>query len=86
VAGFYGPANNNVISLQRRGAVLIACHDSIHAISRTLQASASLPTASADKIAADLTNNLIPNVILVPSVVSFMVDLQSRGFTYAKGG
>lgn len=86
VAGFYGPANNNVTSLQRRGAVFIACHDSIHAISRALQSSAGRPAASADRIAADLTNNLIPDVVLVPSVVSFMVDLQSRGFTYSKGG
>ncbi|MFM0643942.1 transcriptional initiation protein Tat [Paraburkholderia bryophila] len=86
VAGFYGPANNNVTSLQRRGAVFIACHDSIHAISRAVQSSAGRPAASADKIAADLTNNLIPDAVLVPSVVSFMVDLQSRGFTYSKGG
>ncbi|ASL46383.1 hypothetical protein bAD24_III03260 [Burkholderia sp. AD24] len=86
VGGFYGPSNNNVTSLQRRGAVFIACHDSIHAISRAVQSSAGQPAASADRIAADLTNNLIPDAVLVPSVVSFMVDLQSRGFTYSKGG
>jgi intracellular sulfur oxidation DsrE/DsrF family protein len=82
IAGFYGAMNNNVISLQRRGAVFVACHDSIHAISRGLQAKAS---KDADEIAADLTNNLIPNAVLVPSVVAFLAQLQRAGFTYAKG-
>jgi intracellular sulfur oxidation DsrE/DsrF family protein len=85
VAGYYGPANNNIVSLQRRGAVFIACHDSIHAIARTLHDSATPPAGSADATAADLTNNLLPGAVLVPSVVGFLVDLQSRGFTYAKG-
>jgi len=83
MAGFYGPQNNNVTSLQRRGAVFVACHDSIHAISRTLAQSSSSSSRSANEIAADLTNNLIPDAVLVPSVVAFMVDLQTKGFTYA---
>jgi intracellular sulfur oxidation DsrE/DsrF family protein len=82
IAGFYGAMNNNIISLQRRGAVFVACHDSIHAISRGLQAKAS---KNADLIAADLTNNLIPGAVLVPSVVAFLAQLQRAGFTYAKG-
>jgi intracellular sulfur oxidation DsrE/DsrF family protein len=82
LGGFYGPQNNNVTSLQRRGAVFVACHDSIHAISRTL-AQSSASSRSANDIAADLTNNLIPGAVLVPSVVGFMVDLQKKGFTFA---
>jgi hypothetical protein len=85
VAGFYGPNNNNIVSLQRRGAVFLGCHDSIHAISRQLHASAP-ENGSADRIAADLTNNMIPGVVLVPSVVAFLVELQRQGFTYSKGG
>lgn len=85
VQGFYGPMNSNIVSLQRRGAVFIGCHDSIHAIARTLQTGA-FETARADHIAADLTNNMIPDVVLVPSVVAFMVEMQRRGFTYSKGG
>jgi hypothetical protein len=85
VEGFYGPNNNNIISLQRRGAVFLGCHDSIHAIARQLHA--GLPdSGSADKIAADLTNNMIPGVVLVPSVVAWLVELQRAGFTYSKGG
>jgi intracellular sulfur oxidation DsrE/DsrF family protein len=82
LGGFYGPLNNNIVSLQRRGAVFIACHDSIHAIARKLHDMPAYARSSSDEIAADLTNNLIPGVVLVPSVVAFMVELQKRGFTY----
>jgi hypothetical protein len=85
VEGFYGPNNNNIVSLQRRGAVFLGCHDSIHAIARQVHAN-SPDAGSADKIAADLTNNLIPGVVLVPSVVAWLVELQRAGFTYSKGG
>lgn len=33
-----------------------------------------------------LTNGLISNAVLVPSVVAFLVELQRSGFTYSKGG
>lgn len=80
VAGFYGVMNNNVVSLQRRGMVFIGCHDTIHATARSLA-----KDGDADIIAAELTNNLIPGVVLVPSVVAFLAELQKAGFTYAKG-
>ncbi|GAB2914648.1 hypothetical protein GCM10027093_61510 [Paraburkholderia jirisanensis] len=82
IGGFYGPENNNIKSLQRRGAVFVACHDSIHAISRMLAQSDSAASHAADQIAADLTNNLVDGAVLVPSVVAFMADLQRKGFTY----
>jgi hypothetical protein len=34
-----------------------------------------------DMVAADLTNNLIEGVVLVPSVVAYIVELQNAGFT-----
>ncbi|TCL67179.1 transcriptional initiation protein Tat [Rhizobium sp. BK251] len=83
--GFYGPSNNNIISLQRRGMVFVGCHDSIHAIARGLRSSPALSSIPADEIAADLTNSLIPDVILVPSVVAFIAELQRSGYSYAKG-
>ncbi len=80
--GFYGVGNNSIRTLQRRGAVMIACHDSIHAIARGVVAKSG--TGNPDIVAADLTNNLIEGVVLVPSVVAYIVELQSAGFTYAK--
>jgi intracellular sulfur oxidation DsrE/DsrF family protein len=85
VAGYYGPENNNIRTLQERGAIFIACHDSIHAISRSLHQKAGASSPPADAIAADLTNHLIPGAVLVPSVVAFLVELQRVGFTYSKG-
>jgi intracellular sulfur oxidation DsrE/DsrF family protein len=86
IAGFYGPTNNNILSLQRRGAVFLACHDSIHAIARRLRDLPAFSSTAADRIAAELTNSLIPGVVLVPSIVAFLVELQRAGFTYTKGG
>jgi hypothetical protein len=84
--GFYGPSNSNIVSLQKRGAVFIACHDSIFAISRKLHADAKFNGQPVERIAADLTNHLIPDTVLVPSVVGFLVELQRAGFSYSKGG
>ena len=89
VDGFYGPDNDNIVSLQRRGAVFVACHDSIYAIARKLQqvagADSDLARTPTGEIAADLTNSLVPDCVLVPSVVAFLVELQKAGFTYVKG-
>lgn len=85
VAGYYGPENNNIRTLQERGAVFIACHDSIHAIARSVRQKAGGSAPSADSIAADLTNHLVTNAVLVPSVVAFLVELQRSGLTYSKG-
>ncbi|MHA6767446.1 thiosulfate dehydrogenase [Sphingobium ummariense] len=82
VEGFYGAGNNNIATLQRRGAVMVACHDSIHAIARGIVSKAG--TGKPDTVAADLTNNLIDDVVLVPSVVAYLVELQEAGYTYAK--
>jgi hypothetical protein len=82
VDGFYGPGNNNIVTLQRRGAVMVACHDSIHAIARGVVAKRG---GDADTVAADLTNNMVAGVVLVPSVVAYLIELQKAGFTYAKG-
>ena len=84
--GFYGPNNNNIITLQRRGMVFIACHDSIHAIARGLHIAPEFSGTPADAIAADLTNSLVPGAVLVPSVVAFIAELQRAGYSYAKAG
>ena len=89
VGGFYGVENNNILSLQKRGSVFVACHDSIFAIARKLQqaagAGSSLGQMPTGVLAADLTNSLIPDCVLVPSVVAFLIELQKVGFTYVKG-
>ena len=85
LSGYYGPENSNIASLQERGMVFVACHDSIHAIARNLLHAGRSDAMNADTLAADLTNHLIPNAVLVPSVVAFLAELQRVGFSYAKG-
>ena len=84
-AGYFGPENNSVRTLQERGAVFIACHDSIHAVARASRQRADGTGPPADAIAVDLTNRLVPGAVLVPSVVAFLIELQRVGFTDAKG-
>jgi len=83
VSGFYGPENNNIPSLQRRGAVFVACHDSVFAIASKIVSRES-SAGSVHEVAAELTNNLIPGAVLVPSVVAFLVELQKAGFEYVR--
>jgi hypothetical protein len=64
--------------------VFVACHDSIHAIARGLHADREFSEVSANEIAADLTNSLLPGLILVPSMVAFIAELQRAGYSYAK--
>ncbi|RJF69802.1 transcriptional initiation protein Tat [Rhodopseudomonas palustris] len=86
ITGYYGPDNSKIATLQQRGMVFVACHDSIHAIARNLCHLGRGEACSADEVAADLTNHLIPGAVLVPSVVAFLIELQRVGFTYAKAG
>jgi hypothetical protein len=67
-------------------AWLPAGHDSIHAIARMVCDDQKILESSPGEVAADLTNNLIPDAVIVPSVVGFLIELQRVGFTYAKGG
>jgi intracellular sulfur oxidation DsrE/DsrF family protein len=86
LAGYYGPDNSKIVTLQQRGMVFVACHDSIHAIARNLCHLGRGEACSPDEVAADLTNHLIPGAVLVPSVVAYLIELQRVGFTYAKAG
>jgi hypothetical protein len=82
---FYGLNNNNIVTPQWRGLVFVACHDSIHVMTRGLHAAPEFSRSSANEIAADLTNSILPDVVLVPSVVAFIAELQRSGYSYAKG-
>jgi len=71
--------------LQRRGAVFMACHNAIweHA-ERLLNAEQNPDHLAVEAIAAELTNHLIPNVVLTPGIVATLVKLQRSGFAYAR--
>jgi hypothetical protein len=67
--GVFSPKGNNVVVLQRRGVVFLACHNAIWELASRLVAADQNPDhLSVDAVAADLTNHLIPNVVLTPGV------------------
>jgi hypothetical protein len=83
--GVYSPHNNSIPALQRRGAVFLACHNAIWEIAEKLvKAGANPDKLSHEGVAAELTNHLIPGVVLTPGIVGTFPELIQAGFTFAK--
>jgi len=56
--------------LQRRGAVFMACHNAIWEHAERLLNEQNPDHLAVEAIAAELTNHLIPNVVLTPGIVA----------------
>ena len=83
--GPYSPHNNSIPALQRRGAVFMGCHNSIWEISeRLIKAEVNPDKLSHEAMAAELTNHLIPGVVLTPGMVGTLPELALAGFSFAK--
>jgi hypothetical protein len=81
----FGPAGNNVLALQLRGVVFMACHNAIWEHSATLLEKGINPDKlSHEAVAAELTNHLVSGVILTPGMAGTLPQLQRVGFCYAK--
>jgi len=82
--GAFSPRNNSIPALQRRGAVFLACHNSIWEQSETLIRTGANPDKlSHEALAAELTNHLIPDVVLTPGAVATLLYFQEAGYHYA---
>jgi hypothetical protein len=82
--GAFSPSNNSIPALQRRGAVFFACHNSIWEQSDALIRNGSNPDRlSHEALAAELTNHLIPDVVLTPGAVATLLHFQEAGYHYA---
>lgn len=82
--GVYSPGDNSIPVLQRRGAVFMACHNAIWEISGKLIAKGVNPDKlSHEAIASELTNHLVPGVVLTPGIVATLPELQDVGYRYA---
>lgn len=82
--GAYSPRNNSIPALQRRGAVFLACHNSIWEQSEALIRMGSNPDKlSHESLAAELTRHLIPDVVLTPGAVATLLYFQEAGYQYA---
>lgn len=83
--GVFSPENNSIPALQQRGVVFMSCHNAIWEQAAALIAHDINPDKhSHDALAAELTNHLIPGVVLTPGAVGTVPELQQVGFHYAK--
>jgi intracellular sulfur oxidation DsrE/DsrF family protein len=84
-SGAYSSANASIPALMRRGVIFMACHNAIWDLAGALiKAEVNPDRLAQDALAAELTNHLIPGVILIPGAVGTMAELQQAGFQYAK--
>lgn len=79
--GPFSPAGNSITVLQQRGIVFLACHNAIWEIAHKLAAAGK---GEHEAIAVDLTNHLLPGVVLTPGIVGTLVELVNAGFVYGK--
>jgi hypothetical protein len=84
-AGAFSPADNSIPALMRRGVVFTSCHNAIWEQAAALIKSDINPDKlSHESLAAELTNHLLPGVVLTPGAVGTLPELQLAGFNYAK--
>ncbi len=83
--GVFSGHNLSIPALQRRGAVFLACHNTMWEVSEKLiKAGVNPDKLSHDAMAAELTNHIIPSAILTPGIVGTLPELAAAGFTYVR--
>lgn len=84
-AGVFSGENNSIPALQRRDVVFMSCHNAIWEQATRLAAAGVNPDKrDVAALAAELTNHLIPGVVLTPGAVATLPELQRKGFAYAR--
>ena len=80
VPGDGGVQDPAIPTLMKRGAIFMACHNAIWAAAgRTIAAGYK---GAQEEVAAELTNQLLPGVILTPGALGTLPVLQGAGFAY----
>ncbi|AUD00332.1 transcriptional initiation protein Tat [Bradyrhizobium sp. UASWS1016] len=83
--GVFSPADNSIPILMRRGVVFLSCHNAIwEEAAALLKAESNPDKLNHEQLAAELTNHLLPGVVLTPGAVGTLPELQRAGFHYAK--
>jgi intracellular sulfur oxidation DsrE/DsrF family protein len=84
-AGAFSPAGNSISALMRRGVVFMSCHNAIwEQAAALIKADVNPDKLSHEALAAELTNQLVAGVVLIPGAVATMLELQRVGYHYAK--
>lgn len=84
-SGAFSPAANSIAVLQRRGVAFCGCHNEVWELTAGLLKKRINPDRlSHSEMAAELTNHLIPGVVLTPGAVGTIPQFQLAGYQYAK--
>jgi hypothetical protein len=84
-AGPFSGANNSIPALMRRGVVFMSWHNAIwEQAAALIKADINPDKLSHAALAAELTNHLLDDVVLIPGAVGTLPELQRVGFYYAK--
>lgn len=80
--GFY--QDTSIQTLQRRGAIVLACHTAIEEQARTIIKKGFAPAGmTASDVADDILTHLVPGAVVVPSMVATIAVLQATyHYTY----
>ena len=82
--GVFSSEDNSIPAMIRRGVVFMCCHNAIWAQAAALiKADVNPDKLSHAALAAELTNHLVDDVILIPGAGGTMLELQQVGFHYA---
>jgi len=83
--GVYSGHNLSIQALQRRGVVFLGCHNTMWEVSEKLvKAGVNPDKLSHEAMAAELTNNIVPGVVLTPGLVATLPELAAAGFSYVR--
>jgi hypothetical protein len=76
--------DSSIPALMRRGVVFMSCHNAIWEQAALLLKSGINPDKlSHGQLAAELTNHLVDDIVLIPSATGTLLELQQVGFHYA---
>lgn len=84
-AGAFSPADNAIPALMARGVVFMSCHNAIwEEAAGLIEKGVNPDKLSHEAMAAELTNHLVPGVVLTPGAVGTIPELEQAGFFYTK--
>jgi intracellular sulfur oxidation DsrE/DsrF family protein len=83
-AGVFSSEDNSIPALMRRGVVFMCCHNAIwEQAAALIKADVNPDKLAHAALAAELTNHLVDDVVLIPGAGATMLELQQAGFHYA---
>ncbi len=81
--GVFSPSNNSIPMLMKRGVVFMSCHNAIwEQAGKLIEKEINPDKLSQEQVTAELSNHLLPGVVLTPGAVATIPELQDVGFRY----